>query len=429
MSAVLIIGLFVFLALDIPIAFSMLLASILYLLADGNVPLIAVAQRMVAGTDQYLLLAIPFFFLAAELMSSAGIMAQLVRVAGAMVGHLRGGLGHVSVLANMLLSGISGSASADAAGLGRLQVEMMREGGYDVSFAAALGAAATIGPVIPPSIPFVVYGGIAGVSIGDLFLAGIVPGILMGVFLMVAVWVIAKRRDYPLQPWRGLRALMIEAWHALPIVLLPAIILGGILSGAFTPTEAAIVAAFYAFLVGKFLLGTLRWGDIVPILIKVGADSSRLMLILCASSVFAWILARESVPQELAGLVLAISDERWVVLLLVNLLLLLLGTFLEPVILLVLLVPILDPLIRQVGINPVHFGVVITLNLMIGLLTPPVGSVMFIMMAIANVSMAELTRECWPFILMLLLLLIVITYVPWIVMVVPDLYGHAATVP
>jgi C4-dicarboxylate transporter DctM subunit len=238
------------------------------------------------------------------------------------------------------------------------------------------------------------------------------------------VWVIATRRNYPLQPWRGLRALAIEAWRALPIVVLPAIILGGILSGAFTPTEAAIVAAAYAFLVGKFLLGTLRWGDIVPILIRVGADSSRLMLILCASSAFAWILARESVPQELASLALAISDERRVILLLVNLLLLLLGTFLEPVILLVLLVPILDPLIRQVGIDPVHFGVVITLNLMIGLLTPPVGSVMFITMAIANVSMAELTRECWPFILMLLL--IVVTYVPWTVMVVPDLYGHTA---
>jgi tripartite ATP-independent transporter DctM subunit len=327
----------------------------------------------------------------------------------------------------MLLSGISGSAAADAAGLGRLQVEMMRKGGYDVGFAAALGAAAaTIGPVIPPSIPFVVYGGIAGVSIGDLFLAGIIPGILMGLFLMVAVWAIAERRGYPLQPWRGFTALAVEMWRALPIMVLPAIILGGILSGAFTPTEAAVVAAAYAFLVGKFLLRTLRWADILPILIKVGADSARLMLILCASSLFAWILARESVPQQLASVVLSISEERWVVLLLVNLLLLLLGTFLEPVILLVLLVPILDPLVRQVGIDPVHFGVVITLNLMIGLLTPPVGSVMFIMMAIANVSMGELTRECWPFIAALTLLLVIVTYVPWIVMVVPDLYGHTA---
>ncbi|HEX8373838.1 MAG TPA: TRAP transporter large permease, partial [Geminicoccaceae bacterium] len=379
MSVVLIGGLFAFLALGIPIGFSMLLASILYLLAVGDVPLIAVAQRMAAGTDQYLLLAIPFFFLAAELMNSGGIMGQLVRVASAMVGHLRGGLGHVSVLANMLLSGISGSASADAAGLGRLQVEMMRKGGYDVAFAAALGAAAaTIGPVIPPSIPFVVYGGIAGVSIGDLFLAGIVPGILMGVFLMAAVWVIARRRGYPLQPWRGFRALAAELGGALPIMVLPAIILGGILSGAFTPTEAAVVAAAYAFLVGKFLLRTLRWADLPPILVRVGTDTARLMFILCASSLFAWILALESVPQQLAGAMLSISQERWVVLLLINLLLLLLGTFLEPVVLLVLLVPILDPLIRQVGIDPVHFGVVITLNLMIGLLTPPVGSVMFI---------------------------------------------------
>ena len=424
MTALLIVGLFAFLLLGIPIGFSMLLASILYLLVAGDVPLIAVAQRMAAGTDQYLLLAIPFFFLAAELMNSGGIMGQLVRVASAMVGHFRGGLGHVSVLANMLLSGISGSASADAAGLGRLQIEMMRKGGYDVAFAAALGgAAATIGPVIPPSIPFVVYGGIAGVSIGQLFLAGIVPGILMGVFLMAAVWVIARRRGYPLQPWRGFRALVAELGGALPIMALPAIILGGILSGAFTPTEAAIVAAAYALLVGKFLLRTLRWADLPPILVRVGTDTARLMFILCASSLFAWILALESVPQQLAGAMLSISQERWVVLLLINLLLLLLGTFLEPVVLLVLLVPILDPLIRQVGIDPVHFGVVITLNLMIGLLTPPVGSVMFIMMAIGNVSMAQLTRECWPFIAVLAALLMLITYVPWIVMFVPDMYG------
>ena len=259
MTTFLIVGLLGFLVVGVPIGFSMLLTSIVYLLIKGDVPMIAVAQRLVAGTDQYLLLAIPFFFLAAELMNSGGIMNQLVRVAMALVGHFRGGLGHVSVLANILLSGISGSAAADAAGLGRLQVEMMKKGGYGAAFAAALGAAAaTIGPVIPPSIPFVVYGGIAGVSVGALFLAGIIPGLLMGVFLMVAVWIIAKKRDYPLQPWAGYRVLARETVNAIPILVLPLIILGGILSGAFTATEAAVVAAAYAFVVGKFLLRTLE---------------------------------------------------------------------------------------------------------------------------------------------------------------------------
>jgi tripartite ATP-independent transporter DctM subunit len=401
----------------------MILTSIVYLLLKGDIPLIVVAQRLVTGTDQYLLLAIPFFFLAAELMNSGGIMQQLVRVAMALVGHFRGGLGHVSVIANILLSGISGSAAADAAGLGKLQVEMMKKGGYSASFAAALGAAAaTIGPVIPPSIPFVVYGGIAGVSVGALFLAGIVPGLLMGVFLMIAVWIIATKRNYPRQPWLGFRVLARETITATPILVLPIIILGGILSGVFTPTEAAVIAAAYAFLVGKFLLRTLRWRDLYPILVKVGYDCANLMFIIAASTIYTWILARENVPQELAAAILSFSKEPWVVLLLINILLLILGTALEPIVILVLVVPILDPLIRSLGIDPVHFGVVLTLNLMIGLLTPPMGSVIFIMMTIANVSMGELMKECWPFMLALTILLVIITYIPWIVLVIPSWY-------
>ncbi len=425
-TAFLFLGLLGFLIIGIPIGFSLLLTSAVYLLMKGDVSLVAVAQRTIAGTDQYLLLAIPFFFLAAELMNSGGIMQQLVRVAMATVGHLRGGLGHVSVLANILLSGISGSAAADAAGLGRLQVEMMKKGGYSASFAAALGAsAATIGPVFPPSIPFVVYGGIAGVSVGALFLAGIVPGLLMGVFLMVAVWIIAKKRNYPLQPWLGFRHLFKEIAGSLPILMLPIIILGGILSGAFTATEAAIVAAAYAFLVGKFLLRTLRWSDLYPIFVRVGTESANLMFIIAASTIYTWILARENVPQELTQAMLSLSREPWVVLLLINVLLLILGTVLEPVVILVLVVPIFDPLIHQLGIDPVHFGVVITLNLMIGLLTPPMGSVIFIMMAVAKISMEDLMKECWPFMLALTLLLILLTYVPWIVTFVPNLYyGH-----
>ena len=423
MTTFLIVGLLGFLVVGVPIGFSMLLTSIVYLLIKGDVPMIAVAQRLVAGTDQYLLLAIPFFFLAAELMNSGGIMNQLVRVAMALVGHFRGGLGHVSVLANILLSGISGSAAADAAGLGRLQVEMMKKGGYGAAFAAALGAAAaTIGPVIPPSIPFVVYGGIAGVSVGALFLAGIIPGLLMGVFLMVAVWIIAKKRDYPLQPWAGFRVLARETINATPILVLPLIILGGILSGAFTATEAAVVAAAYAFIVGKFLLRTLNWRDLYPICVKVGFDSANLMFIIAASAIYTWILARENIPQEIATSILDFSREPWVVLLLINVILLILGTALEPVVILVLVVPIFDPLIRALGIDPVHFGVIITLNLMIGLLTPPMGSVIFIMMSIANVSMEDLMKECWPFMLALLLLLIVITYIPWLTLVIPNIY-------
>jgi C4-dicarboxylate transporter DctM subunit len=427
MTGALIVGVLVLFVLNVPLAFAMLAASVGYLLAHPDIPLITVPQRVVAGTDHYLLLAIPFFFLAAELMNRSGMMENLVRVAMGLVGHIRGGLGHVSVVSNMLLAGISGSAVADAAGLGRLQIEMMKKGGYDAGFAAAIGgSASTIGPIIPPSIPFVIYGGIAGVSIGDLFLAGIVPGALMGAFLMGAVWIIARRRGYPLQPWMGLRNLGRQTWRSLPALLLPVIILGGILSGAFTPTEAAAVAAIFAFAVGMFLMRTLTWPDLMPVLRKVGADTAKLMFIIAVSSLFAWILARERVPQQLAELFLSISHEPWLILLLINLLLLVLGCFLEPVIILILLVPILAPLTQQIGIDPVHFGVVLTLNLMIGLLTPPVGTVMFIMMGMADITMEQFVREAWPFIAALLFVLMLITYVPWLVLVVPSLFGGSA---
>jgi tripartite ATP-independent transporter DctM subunit len=239
------------------------------------------------------------------------------------------------------------------------------------------------------------------------------------------VWIIAKKRNYPLQPWMGFRHLFRETFGSLPILMLPIIILGGILSGAFTATEAAIVAAAYAFLVGKFLLRTLQWRDLYPIFVRVGTESANLMFIIASSAIYTWILARENVPQELTQAMLSLSHEPWVVLLLINILLLILGTVLEPVVVLVLVVPIFDPLIRQLGIDPVHFGVIITLNLMIGLLTPPMGSVIFIMMAVGKVSMEALMKECWPFMLALTALLFLLTYVPWIVTFVPNLYyGH-----
>jgi C4-dicarboxylate transporter DctM subunit len=421
MTTLLLAGLVAFLLLNIPIAFSLLLTSIIYLVVKGDVPLIVVAQRVVAGTDHYLLLAIPFFFLAAEIMSAGGIMERLVRFSLVLVGHIRGGLAHMAVVANMLLAGVSGSAVADAAGLGRILVDMMRKGGCGNGFSAAItGAAATIGPVIPPSIPFVVYGSIAGVSIGNLFLAGVVPGLLMGFFLMAAAWVVSKRRGYPLQPRASVRTVATEGWHAIPVLLLPAIILGGILSGVFTPTEAAAVASAYAFVLSKFVMRTLTWAELGAVLVKVGRDTARLMFIIAAGSLFAWILAREGVPQAVAAGFLDISREPWLVLLLINLLLLLLGCFLEPIVILILVVPILAPLVGEIGVDLVQFGVIVTLNLMIGLITPPVGTIMFIMMGIANLRMEEFVREVLPFLIALLVVLGVITYVPAVVLTVPN---------
>jgi tripartite ATP-independent transporter DctM subunit len=237
---------------------------------------------------------------------------------------------------------------------------------------------------------------------------------------MIAVWIIAKRRDYPLQPWGGLRNVAVQTWRAVPILVLPLVILGGIRFGAFTPTEAAVVAAAYAFVLGAFFLRTFRWSELMPILTRVGADTANLIFILAASSLYAWLLAREGIPQKLTAVFLEISREPWIILFLINVLVLLLGTVLEPVVCIVLLVPIFDPLIKAMGIDPVHFGIILTINLMIGLLTPPMGSVIFIMMGIAKISMAQFMRECWIFIVALTILLFIITYVPWLTLVLPN---------
>jgi tripartite ATP-independent transporter DctM subunit len=420
----LVVGLVVLLALNVPVAFAMLATSIIYLLLLQEVPLIVVAQQVAAGTDKFLLLAIPFFFLAAEFMSTGGIMQRLVDLARALVGHLRGGLGQVNVLASMMFAGMSGSAVADAAGMGRIEIEMMHRSGYDRGFSGAITAAsATIGPVIPPSIPFVVYGSLANVSIGKLFLAGVVPGVAMGLFLMGAVWVLAGRRSFPRGEWAGFAHLARQFVHSLPVLFLPLIILGGIFSGVFTATESAVVAAAYALLIG-LMMRELRPADVAPVLIRVGVDTARIMLIVVAASLYSWILAREGAPQALTALVLSLTDEPWLLLLLVNLLLLLLGCFMEPLPVMVIVVPSMLPLVQALGIDLTHFGVIVTLNLMIGLITPPIGLVMFTIMDITKLPIDRFTREIWPFLVALILVLLLVTYVPALVLLLPELiYG------
>jgi C4-dicarboxylate transporter DctM subunit len=421
----LLVGLLVLLALNVPVAFAMLTTSVLYLAITQEVPLIVVAQQVGAGTDKFLLLAIPFFFLAAEFMNTGGIMHRLVDLASAMVGHIRGGLGHVNVVASMLFADMSGSAVADAAGMGRIEIEMMRKSGYPLAFSGAITAAsATIGPVIPPSIPFVVYGSLAGVSVGKLFLAGVIPGVAMGLFLMGSVWVLAGRRNFPTATWAGFGHLGREFVHALPVLALPVIILGGIFSGVFTATESAIVAAAYALLIG-LLLREVRLTDIVPILIRVGTDSARIMMVVVAATLYSWILAREGAPQAVAGIFLGLTDQPWLLLLLINVLLLLLGCFMEPLPIMVIVVPTMLPLVQALGIDLVHFGVIVTLNLMIGLITPPIGIVMFTVMEITKVPIESFTRAIWPFFGALVLALALITYVPGLVLFLPELiYGQ-----
>jgi tripartite ATP-independent transporter DctM subunit len=410
------------LALNIPVAYSMLVVSIGYLVWKWDIPFIVVAQQLGAGTDQFLLLSIPFFYLAGEFMAHGGITQRLVDLARALVGHLRGGLGHVTVISSMLFSGISGSAVADMAALGKIEIGMMRSGGYPLGFAAAIkSAAATLGPIIPPSIPLVVYGSLSDTSVGKLFLAGFVPGLLMTIFLMAAVTIVATRRDFPRSAWLGWRVLAQKVVESIPVLMLPVIILGGIFGGFFTPTEAAIVSAAYALIAGM-IIGDLKLAHVPAILAKVATESAQIMIILASAALFSWILAREGIPRELAGLALSYHTEPWMFLLAVNVLLLFLGGFMETIPILVIVVPVLLPIVKALGIDLVHFGVMVSLNLMVGLIHPPIGMLMFIVMSMTKISMEEFVRETWPFLFALLAALAVVTYFPDFVLTVPRFF-------
>ncbi len=422
MVLVLVGVLLLLMALEFPVAFAMSGASAAYLLIRRDIPLIVVAQRMAVGVDSFVLLAIPFFFLAGELMNQGGITRRLVDLAQAMVGGIRGGMGHVTVVTNMIMAGMSGSAVADASGTGSVLIPAMVNAGYPKVFSAALvGAASTIGPVIPPSIPFVIYGGITGVSVGRLFLGGVVPGVMMGVFMMGAVYVVAKRRGYRAEGWLTLSDALRNIWRAIPVMLFPVIILGGIFSGIVTPTEAAVVAVVYALALSLLFYREIAFPDLVRLLTTVAGNTAKITLIIASASLYGWLLAREGVPALFTNFFLSISREPWVILLMVNVLLLILGCLMETTAILVILTPVLLDLITKVGIDPVHFGVVLTLNLMIGLLTPPVGMVLYVMISLANVSMTEFTKECAVFMLALLVVLILITYVPGFVTFLPRL--------
>lgn len=405
-----------------PVAFAMTGASAIYILWQGGIPLVVIAQRVTVGVDSFVLLAIPFFFLAGELMNQGGITKRLVDLAQALVGGIRGGLGHVTVVTNMIMAGMSGSSVADATGTGTVLIPAMERAGYPRIFSAALvGAASTIGPVIPPSIPFVIYGGITGVSVGRLFLGGVVPGVLMGFFLMGAVYLIAKRRGYRAEGWLTLAASLRSIWRATPVMLFPVIILGGIFSGIVTPTEAAVVAVVYAVFLSVLFYRELTPGKLVQVLTTVAANTARITFIIASAGLYGWLLAREGVPQMFTDFFLSISKEPWIILLMVNVLLLILGCLMETTAILVILSPVLMDLITKVGIDPVHFGVVLTLNLMIGLLTPPVGMTLYVMVSLADVSVAHFTKECAIFMLALVVVLGLITYVPGLVTFLPQL--------
>lgn len=409
-------------AIGMPVAFAMVVSAGAALLSLGNVPLMVLPQRIVTGADSFPLMAIPLFLLAGNLMIGGGLTDKLSRFATAMVGHFRGGLAQVNVVNSMVMGGMTGSAIADAVSDCKILVPVMVKSGYSARFAAALsGATAVIAPIIPPSIPFIIYGSIAGVSIGQLFLAGAIPGILMGVYLMVAVNVIARRRNFP----RGERPTLRGIVHALrvsgPPLMLPVIILGGILAGVFTPTEAGAVAVVYALVLTMVFYRSLGAADIPKILLETGVQAGVIMLVIAAASPFSWLLAREQVGQAVVQLLAHIGDNKILFLLVLNVVLLVLGMFLDATAILIIVVPVLVPVFAALGLDPVHMGVMVVMNLMIGMVTPPFGLVMYVVCNILKVTITDFTREVWPFLLALVAILLTITYVPELVLFLPNL--------
>jgi len=413
----------VLMLLGVPIAVAMGVASAVAVLIATDLPIVVVGQRMLVILDSFPFLALPFFILAGLFMEQGGITRRLVDFAAVFVGRITGGLAQVVIGANLVMSGTSGSSVADCAATGTVLIPAMDKAGYSRAFAAALtAAAATAGPLIPPSIMFVLYGAIANVSIGQLFIAGIIPGLIVGLYLGMAAYFISKKRNYPKLHPVSLREAAGVTVRASPALLMPIVVLGGIVGGVFTPTEAGAIAAVYGFVVSMFVYREMKWSQLGPMLITTGVITAAVMLIVAAASLFSWILTRERAPDMLIGALTDFSRNPLVFLLVVNIIVLFLGCFLEAISLLIMLTPILAPLAASYGIDPIHFGVVFVLSLTIGLNTPPVGMNMFIVCAISKISIGEYTREALPFLGALVLVLVLITYVPQTVLWLPRLF-------
>jgi C4-dicarboxylate transporter DctM subunit len=416
-------GMLLLFALSVPIPVSLGLAAAGALSVMGTVSFEVIVQRMFYGLESFVILSVPLFLLLGELMESAKITDRLVSFAQALVGRLRGGLGHVSIVTNMVMAGISGSGTADAAATGVVLVPAMAKSGYAVPFAAALvGAAATIGPIIPPSIIMVIYASIANVSIARMFLGGVVPGLLMGGGLMLLTALVARRRHIARGEPVSAGQLLHATRRALPVLITPLIVVGGILGGVFTATESAGIACAYALVLGLVVYRTVRWTELPGVIRRAALSTGRVMFVLATASAFSWILARAGVPAQVATLPFFRDvSKAWLILLALNVLLLILGCLMEAIAILLIITPMILRIATSAGIDPVHLGVVMSVNLSIGLITPPFGSIMFVLCGLSRCSIAEFSREALPFIAVLVAVLGLITYVPGLVLFLPQL--------
>jgi tripartite ATP-independent transporter DctM subunit len=426
MALTLLILFLVLILVGVPIGFSMGLATVYAFISLGGA-MEVIPTKMITGIDNFTFLCIPLFVLASEIMSVTGITKRIVIFCDNLIGHITGGLAHVNVLGSMLFAGLTGSATADAAGLGTIEIAMMDEGGYDHDFSAGVTAAsAIIGPIIPPSMNMVIYAVVAGnVSVVSLFLGGIGPGVVIGFTLMLICYFIAKKKKYPKRVVRvPVKTVCKSFLQMLPALMMPIIIMGGILGGIFTATESAGIAVVYAIIVGKFFLKTITWKDLYKPMLRAAKMTAVVMFIIAVASAMGWSLTVLQIPQKVAAFFMANAHSKIAFLFMANILLLLVGAMMDLAPALLIMVPILAPTAMSFGIDPIHFGVMVVVNLCIGLITPPVGMTLFVTSNVANISLTRMYKAILPFMAVEFIALIIITYVPQVTTFIPRLLGY-----
>jgi tripartite ATP-independent transporter DctM subunit len=425
MLLVLFLTFFILLLVNMPIAFALGIAATTTLLFNDTLPINSIVTRAFVGVDSFTLLAIPFFIIAGELMNACGITERIVAFARSLVGHIRGGLAHVSIVSSMFFAGISGSATADASALGSMIIPAMKKNGFDADYAVAVNASSSaIGPIIPPSIMMVIYGSIANVSIAQLFLAGFVPGVGMGLGLMGVAYYIAKKRNYPAPPRSELPPVISSLRDAGWALFMPIIILGGIFSGVFTATEAGVVAVAYAAIVGTFVYKTLSFKLVAELLVNAAVTTAAAMFLIAMATSFAWLLAWAGFGAAVLDVLGGISSNPTIALLLIVLFILILGLFIEGIPILIIFTPVLLPVILGLGIDPIFFGVIMILSVVIGSVTPPVGILTYISCSIGGITISQAMRGLVPFCAVLITVLIICAIFPSIIMTVPNLFGQ-----
>lgn len=423
MALLLFVSFILFLFIGVPVSYSLGLSCLIYFIGN-DIPLIAFAQKMYSGLDSFTLLCIPGFILAGNLMNEGGLTKKIIALAKALVGHIRGGVGMSNIVASMVFAGISGTALADVASIGNIMIPAMKKEGYDPKYAVAISASSSlVGPIIPPSLPMIIVGTLTGLSVGKLFVAGILPGIMLGLGMMIIVYVIAKKRNYPIQKRSTLKESIKAFVNGIWSIIMVFIILFGILGGFFTPTEASIVAVLYALLVGIFIYRQLNLSNIFVIIKDSIKTTAGIMLLVGFANIFAWILATENIPQLIATSLLSVTSNKILILLLVNVVFLFAGMFLETISALLILVPVLLKVVTAVGVDPINFGLIAVLNLVIGLTTPPVGVCLFVASDIGKVPLTESIKGLIPFFVWMMIVLLSVTYIPAITLWLPSLLG------